>query len=158
MRECDLRKNHKLIFLSSSYQLLSVLPLVQVTIQWLCGHQIKLFKRFKVNQPFALLDRSKTVICGNSEPGSWITIGRKWSKMQCYWKYRNFLWHPEKAYGVSFSSFTFLIVSDKPWISTKTKNLIRRRQEVFDHSKPPLWRFYRNNMNKVKQLITAACW
>ena len=38
-------------------------------------------------------------------------------------------------------------VSDKPWISTKTKDLIRRRQEVFDHSKPPLWRFYRNKVN-----------
>ena len=38
-------------------------------------------------------------------------------------------------------------VSDKPWISTKTKNLIRRRQEVFDRSKPPLWRYYRNKVN-----------
>ena len=32
-------------------------------------------------------------------------------------------------------------ISDKPWMSSKTKDLIRRRQEVFDPSRPWLWRF-----------------
>ena len=37
-------------------------------------------------------------------------------------------------------------ISDKPWMSSKTKDLIRRRQEVFDPSRPWLWRFYRNKV------------
>ena len=43
-------------------------------------------------------------------------------------------------------------ISDKPWMSSKTKDLIRRRQEVFDPSRPWLWRFYRN---KVQRAITS---
>ena len=39
-------------------------------------------------------------------------------------------------------------VTDKPWISSKTKDLIKRRQEVFNHSRPPIWRFYRNKVQR----------
>ena len=40
-------------------------------------------------------------------------------------------------------------VADKPWMTPKTKALIRRRQGVFDHSRPALWRFYRNKVNRA---------
>ena len=43
-------------------------------------------------------------------------------------------------------------ISDKPRMSSKTKDLIHRRQEVFDTSRPLLWSFYRN---KVQRAITS---
>ena len=39
-------------------------------------------------------------------------------------------------------------ISDKPWVSTKTKELIRKRQESFDPSRPPIWRSYRNQVQR----------
>jgi hypothetical protein len=40
-------------------------------------------------------------------------------------------------------------VSDKPWISSKTKELIRKRQEVFTPERPLLWRCYRNKVQRA---------
>ncbi len=45
-----------------------------------------------------------------------------------------------------------LHTSDKPWVTPKTKILTRRRQAVFIHSRPPLWRLYRNKVIRAIKL------